>query len=164
MLPRWQWRLAVAVAAALLGCDNGLPFQQSISGCPAGFETCDGTNDCFSGCVCEGATPDSCAQSCGVERGDYVSDLDEDAWKQSWVDFEQDVIARTNALRAKGGCCEDEGCFEASAPLKLGERLRSSARAHARDMAEHDYFDHESLDGRSPFDRMREAGFKGCGM
>ena len=35
------------------------------------------------------------------------------------------------------------------------------ARAHSADMATKGYFDHTSPDGRSPFDRMRAAGYRG---
>jgi len=34
------------------------------------------------------------------------------------------------------------------------------ARGHSSDMCERDYFDHTSLDGRSPFDRMRDGGVR----
>ena len=34
------------------------------------------------------------------------------------------------------------------------------ARAHSADMAARGYFDHTSPDGRSPFDRMRAAGYR----
>jgi len=42
--------------------------------------------------------------------------------------------------------------------LKMDERLRTAARAHSADMQIRGYFSHMSLDGRSPFDRMRAAG------
>ena len=38
--------------------------------------------------------------------------------------------------------------------LRLDQRLCGVAAAHAIDMVEHNYFDHVSLDGLTPFDRM----------
>jgi uncharacterized protein YkwD len=73
-------------------------------------------------------------------------------------------VRLTNAERARGGCCGDEGCFDPTPALESDDLLQSSARSHAVDMAENAYFAHESRDGRSPFDRMREAGFRGCAL
>lgn len=39
-------------------------------------------------------------------------------------------------------------------PLRLHKALDRVARAHSRDMVRRRFFDHESPDGRSPFDRM----------
>ena len=43
-------------------------------------------------------------------------------------------------------------------PLTLATDLSGVARGHSRDMAEQNYFEHEGLDGRSPFDRIRAGG------
>ena len=61
------------------------------------------------------------------------------------VAIEQDVIALANQARGE-------------APLRCDPEMSTVARAHSADMCERDYFDHTSLDGRSPFDRMRDAG------
>jgi uncharacterized protein YkwD len=73
-------------------------------------------------------------------------------------------VRLTNMERARGGCCKEKGCFPPSSALQADALLTSSARAHALDMAEQMYFSHASMDGRTPFDRMREAGFRGCAM
>ena len=39
--------------------------------------------------------------------------------------------------------------------------LARAAQLHANDMADNDYFDHESLDGRSFSDRAQQAGYDG---
>lgn len=44
------------------------------------------------------------------------------------------------------------------AVLRWSDRLARAARSHSLDMANHDYFAHESRDGRSPSDRAEEAG------
>lgn len=40
--------------------------------------------------------------------------------------------------------------------LTWDEHVRETARKHSADMAENNYFDHQNLQGQSPFDRMKE--------
>lgn len=63
--------------------------------------------------------------------------------------FEADVLALVNVERAKAGC----------RPLKLDKKLRAAARAHAKDMAVRNYYDHVSPEGEGPGERMRRAGY-----
>lgn len=67
---------------------------------------------------------------------------------------EAQVLQLTNNERAKAGC----------GPLRTNSALTRAADLHAADMVTRHYFDHTSLDGRSPFDRMKAAGFKGGAM
>ena len=67
---------------------------------------------------------------------------------------EAQVLQLTNNERAKAGC----------GPLRTNSALTKAADLHATDMVVHHYFDHNSQDGRSPFDRMKAAGFKGGSM
>ena len=55
------------------------------------------------------------------------------------------MLADLNATRARAGL----------PTLKLDNRLTQVARAHGVDMAQHNYFAHESQSGKTPFDRMR---------
>ncbi len=48
---------------------------------------------------------------------------------------------------------------DALPPLRSDERLEAAARRHAEDMVSAGYFSRTSLDGRSPGDRMVEAGY-----
>ena len=64
---------------------------------------------------------------------------------------EAEVLRLVNAERAKAGC----------GALRSNGILLAVARAHSRDMGVKRYFDHTSQDGRSPFDRMRAAGYRG---
>jgi uncharacterized protein YkwD len=64
------------------------------------------------------------------------------------------VLQLTNNERAKNGC----------GPLRMNSALTKAADLHATDMVVHHFFDHNSQDGRSPFDRMKAAGFKGGAM
>jgi len=52
----------------------------------------------------------------------------------------------------------DERTSRGLKPLVADEKLREVARAHSKDMFEKGYFSHTSLDGKSPFDRMQDAG------
>ncbi len=67
---------------------------------------------------------------------------------------EAQVLALTNQERAKAGC----------GALRMNSSLTQAAEAHASDMVDQHFFAHDSLDGRSPFDRMKAAGFKGGAM
>lgn len=63
--------------------------------------------------------------------------------------FQSQVVKLTNKERAKGGC----------KALKSNSALKSAAQKHSADMAKKDYFSHTGKDGRSPFDRMTDAGY-----
>ena len=61
---------------------------------------------------------------------------------------EQDMFRMVNTERAKQGL----------APLAFDNALRDLARAHSKDMFARGYFSHYTPEGRSPFDRMEDAG------
>jgi uncharacterized protein YkwD len=63
--------------------------------------------------------------------------------------FAGQVIKLTNKERAKSGC----------KALRSNSLLKSAAQKHSVDMARKDYFSHTGKDGRSPFDRMTDAGY-----
>jgi len=60
------------------------------------------------------------------------------------------VLELTNQERASAGC----------KALTMNATLSKAAQGHSEDMAENDYFDHTGQDGRSPFDRMADAGYE----
>jgi uncharacterized protein YkwD len=59
------------------------------------------------------------------------------------------VLALTNAERAATGC----------KALTWDSRLAAAAQKHSQDMRDRDYFSHNSLDGRSPFERIKAEGY-----
>ncbi|MFI0447581.1 CAP domain-containing protein [Actinomadura sp. 6N118] len=63
------------------------------------------------------------------------------------------VVTLTNKERAKAGC----------GALRSDQRLATAARRHSADMAAHDYFDHTSRNGDSPWKRMEDAGYTSPG-
>jgi uncharacterized protein YkwD len=60
-----------------------------------------------------------------------------------------EVLRLVNVERAKVGC----------AALRWESRLATAARLHSEDMARRNYFSHTSLDGRTPWDRIRAQGY-----
>jgi uncharacterized protein YkwD len=84
-------------------------------------------------------------------------------WQSAWQAFECEVLELTNQRRAAGATCGGKS-MPPVGPLVRQQQLTNSARAHAKDMGDRNYFAHESQDGRSPFDRMQAAGFSGLTM
>ncbi|MFD9903132.1 CAP domain-containing protein [Streptomyces sp. NPDC059063] len=64
--------------------------------------------------------------------------------------YEKKLLVLVNAERKKAGC----------EPLRLDRRVRAAARAHARDMAARNYYDHVSPEGEHADARMRKAGYR----
>lgn len=62
------------------------------------------------------------------------------------------LTARMNAVRSAAG----------RAPVQRSARLDAIARAHARDMARRNYFDHRSPEGQGLPDRLRARGYSYC--
>lgn len=65
------------------------------------------------------------------------------------ADFAQRVIARTNMYRAQFGC----------PALTQNAILMGTAAYHSEDMARYDFVGHQSHDGTSPWDRIKQAGY-----
>lgn len=68
-------------------------------------------------------------------------------------DPEDRVLAAVNAERTTAGC----------GPVKADAKLRDLARAHSADMAARDYFDHNTPEGLTPWDRADKAGVTNLG-
>ncbi|ONH56145.1 serine protease [Frankia sp. CcI49] len=62
---------------------------------------------------------------------------------------QDEVVRLTNVERQAAGC----------GPLAVDASLSAAAQAHSADMAANNYFSHSGLDGTSPGDRARAAGF-----
>ncbi|GLY76645.1 CAP domain-containing protein [Actinoallomurus iriomotensis] len=65
------------------------------------------------------------------------------------VTAENLAVQLTNQQRAKHGC----------SALRVNVDLRTAARAHSRDMRVRHYFEHNSPDGKTPWDRIKAAGY-----
>lgn len=66
-------------------------------------------------------------------------------------DYEQQVLAIVNQIRAENGC----------GPLQAEVHLMAAAEGHGTDMAVNDFFSHAGSDGSSPWERMARAGYGG---
>src|SRR2546425_7558376 len=66
---------------------------------------------------------------------------------------EQDLVARVNGFRAARGL----------AKLAVSDTLTAAAKWMSVDMGTRNYFAHTSLDGRSPTQRMADAGYPAFG-
>ena len=84
------------------------------------------------------------------------------AWPADWAALELQMLDLVNARRALGAFCAEDW-YPAVGPLEMDDFLRLSARLHSHDMGTHNYFEHDNLDGLTPTDRMRAAGFPGDG-
>jgi uncharacterized protein YkwD len=69
------------------------------------------------------------------------------------------ALELVNDVRARGTRCGDR-LFAPAPPLALSGTLANVAFGHAADMAEHDYFEHRDLNGKSPADRVRAVGYR----
>ncbi len=63
---------------------------------------------------------------------------------------EERMVQLINQRRAEAGC----------GPVRADERLAQAAETHSADMAAQAYFSHTSLDGSTPWDRARRAGYE----
>lgn len=75
------------------------------------------------------------------------------------ANFEADALRIVNQYRASGATCGTRGGFAPAGALAINHRLVSAAYGHSRDMADNDYFSHDSLDGRSMVDRVNASGY-----
>ena len=64
-----------------------------------------------------------------------------------------------NEARGRGHRCGNRSWPTAN-PVRLSAKLSEIARQHALDMAQHHYFDHQDLSGRSPAARVKAAGYR----
>jgi uncharacterized protein YkwD len=75
------------------------------------------------------------------------------------ANFEAEALRLVNQQRAAGATCGSRGSFAPAAALTWNARLGSAAYGHSRDMADNNYFSHDSLDGRSMIDRINATGY-----
>lgn len=80
-------------------------------------------------------------------------DDDPTAPSDSLDDLNSDVVELTNAERTEQGCPE----------LKPDDLLHEAALGHSDDMAERDYFSHQSPEGVGPGERADSAGYDAWG-
>jgi uncharacterized protein YkwD len=70
------------------------------------------------------------------------------------------MFALVNEARSKQQQCGSK-TMPPVAPVVYNAEIAKAAQAHAQDMADKNYFDHDSLDGRSFADRIRATNYSG---
>ena len=70
----------------------------------------------------------------------------------------QALLEHINAARAHARRCGSR-TYPPAPPLRLDRQLNRAAERHARDMLEHDFFDHRGSDGSTPATRVQAAGY-----
>lgn len=73
--------------------------------------------------------------------------------------FEAEVLRLVNKARGVARRC-GKSRYKATGPLRWDTTLAKVATAHSRDMATHDYVSHYSRNGKTPFQRMKKAGYR----
>ncbi len=94
------------------------------------------------------------------EPGDPNEDIE---FSNEWHDWEMEVLRLTNVVRARGANCGGTQ-MPPVGPVEPHDILRKAAYLHSKDMADNNYFNHNSQDGRTPFQRIRDAGWTGSQM
>jgi len=75
------------------------------------------------------------------------------------TEWEVQVVDLTNVARSTARMC-GSGHFPAVPPLHASDLLGEIARGHAVDMATRDFFDHNTPDGITPWQRMDKGGYE----
>ena len=101
-------------------------------------------------------------QSCEPSACEFVTDcrVCPEQWDERQTTEEDLMLEQVNEARQNGLQCPS-GFQPAVGELVMDEKLLTAARLHALDMGENAYFEHDSLDGREPWDRMKDAGYTG---
>ena len=78
----------------------------------------------------------------------------------AWQPIELEVIGRINYARARGfDCAKQTYSAKPLAALVPHPKLRAAARGHALDMQVRGYFAHDTPDGVTVKDRVRQTGY-----
>lgn len=72
--------------------------------------------------------------------------------------IQAEVLRQINALRAVGAVCGTT-IYAAAAPLNWNNLLQQAAIEHSSDMAQHNYFSHDSLEGKTVAQRLADVGY-----
>lgn len=112
-------------------------------------------------CSSEDAGPGSATPDVGAANVADTTALTCDGQTASNDDAEAErrVLDLVNQQRARGALC-GSAQMPATVPLTFHTSLVCAARSHSADMADRDYFAHDSPEGQSPFERMNDAGYE----
>lgn len=133
-----------------------------LSACTPGT---DGADDAGmagdAGLTADAGTGDAADGGSGrADAGHSATDAGMTTFDPAWAALEDEILVLVNEMRTQGGDCPS-GAYPPVGALAMQPNLREAARLHSADMAANGYFDHNSQDGRTPFDRINEAGYSG---
>ena len=75
------------------------------------------------------------------------------------ANFQASSLALVNQYRAAGATCGSHGTFAPAAALSWNGLLTQAAEGHSQDMVAHNFFAHDSFDGRTFDQRFTAAGY-----
>jgi len=73
--------------------------------------------------------------------------------------FREEALRLINERRAAGASCGSAGSFAPTGAVAWSDPLTQAAYGHSKDMADRNYFDHTSFDGRVLSDRISATGY-----
>jgi uncharacterized protein YkwD len=107
------------------------------------------------------STPDPIAdevEATGEEAEEYAS-TSSALTSTELNQLRDQMLAAVNKARATARTCGTKS-YKAAPPLRRDSRLDNAAQGHTTEMANKNYFSHTGLNGSSPFDRMKAAGYR----
>lgn len=75
------------------------------------------------------------------------------------ADFQAEVLRLVNERRAAGAACGTRGNFASAPALAWSAALANAGYLHSKDMADKNYFSHDSQDGRTFSQRITAQGY-----
>lgn len=131
-------------AAPIIVNDRTLVPLRAISESVGGQVEWDGTTRTVTIEIEKDNSSDNVSDETPDETMDNVSDETSDEA------LERKVLELVNAERAVYGI----------KPLEWNDKLAKTAREHSLDMVKRNFFSHENPDGKSPFDRLKDANIR----
>ncbi len=74
--------------------------------------------------------------------------------------FRDEALRLINEHRAAGANCGSAGTFAPTGAVAWNDALTTASFDHSKDMADRNYFDHTSADGRVLSDRVNATGYR----
>jgi uncharacterized protein YkwD len=148
-LRRW----ASLIALAIVGCGDDAGGGNASGGGSPSMST-GGTN------AAAGSRPAGGSASRDAAIALTADCASVEDWDPASQALEDELLALLNEQRAGAGGCPpaDAGTLE---PLSMHERLRCSARLHAKDMATRDFFGTVNPDDQNTAQRIMSTGYGG---
>ncbi len=140
LLVLWAWSIAWLLSGCSISVRNEPGRVEITIGTPTGPQSASSATP---------VTPDEATPAAPANDASITPDEATPAAPANDGSIPAQVVDLINQERIAAGC----------PALTPNPTLMQVAEDHSQDMARNDYFDHTALDGRSPFDRMSDAGY-----